>query len=186
MRPCVSAIGLVFAVALAGCAPQPVITVNRVHSNVLIPSHFSYAARAGKVEVTLRGNPFSGSAEALAEATLRAMKHAHAGPPTDFVIRPSASSEIYRLVYVFDADPLALARKACENPEAVALKPAGGGVVRLFGIFCQRETPLSEAMAAMDGVTTAESPAFAHLVAGLTLALLPHVPPDGGVYENPR
>ncbi|MBI4968260.1 MAG: hypothetical protein HZC25_09100 [Rhodospirillales bacterium] len=185
MRNPMPCTGLALVALLSACAPQPMISSEHIHSNVLIPSHFAYAARDGKVEVTLKGNPFAGSPEALAAATTRAMKDAHAGPRTQFVPRPATSQEIYRLVYLFNPDPFTLARKACENPDGVALRPAEGGTTRVFGIFCQRETPLSEAMAVMEGVTSADSPAFSELIAGLTLAILPYQMPDGGVFGEP-
>jgi len=185
MRNPMPCTGLALVALLSACAPRPMISSEHIHSNVLIPSHFAYAARDGKVEVTFKGNPFGSSADAMAEAATKAMANAHAGPRTQFVPRPAASQEIYRLVYLFNPDPLTLARKACENPDAVALVPASGGTTRVFGIFCQRETPLSEAMAVMDGVTGPDSPAFAGLIAGLTLAVLPYTTPDGGEW-NPR
>lgn len=186
MRPRILLSAVALASGLAACAPGPMISSEHVHSNVLIPSHFAYAARDGKVEVTFKGNPFGSSAGALVEAATKAMANAHAGPRTQFVPRPAASQEIYRLVYLFNPDPLTLARKACENPDAVALAPTSGGTTRVFGIFCQRETPLSEAMAVMEGVTSPDSPAFSGLIAGLTLAVLPHQTPDGGVFGEPR
>lgn len=164
-------------VLLAGCAGAG----GRVHYAALDPSYrpteLGYAARSGRIETRIAGNPFPVPQAAFERAVTEAMAGAHFGPRVAFLSSPAASHP-YHVAMIFNGPAGASGAALCGMRHGAVPPAPEAGRVRLLAAFCRGGTALTQLSAAAEDVRGLEDPAFRRLVRQATLRLFPPDNPE--------
>ncbi|MBM3521605.1 MAG: hypothetical protein FJX57_01495 [Alphaproteobacteria bacterium] len=162
---------LILVAALAACSAPRATYFGRDLSPLYRQLEIGAAGTQGPVPLLLRGNPFGGSAAALAEAARAGMSASAAIYPIRLTLSdPGPRSVDYRIIVAFGQPGLG-ANGLCAAPDA----PFGPEpMVNATAAFCIGERLVSAARGrSLDPIAVPEDPAFAAFMKGLAEALFP-------------
>ena len=140
------------------------------------PSMLAYAAAEGALYTEVRGNPFNAPKRQVDQIITETMYGAHFGPLVPFVLeKPEDYRSPYRVLIVFDPDPLLDAREFCKID--VQPGPTELGKVRFVGVFCANEDRETSIAMRSTGINDPDDPRFKQMVRQMTALILPRKNP---------
>jgi hypothetical protein len=167
--------------ALAGCEWGPAgITVDLSSSYDF--SNFRANHEGRDTRVVIHGTLFGMKREPFATAVTGAMQGKNNGRPTNFTTRPGKSvAENYRVILIFNGS-LGASPDPCTGGRFRPNDDVGGTGKRLHieAAWCNDSNAESHLVATAKGIKGPNDPAFARLIADLTLNLFPLTDEDQG------
>jgi|GEM_PF-1129157 hypothetical protein len=159
------------AMALGGC-----VTYSEADSYVNdVRGALHRSAENGPVQVTLIGNPFTGSGAKLAGMVRGAMDHHLDWLQANVIIVPAGAAGD-RILFVIDPLPVRHTRDICDDATGVPFE-RDATVMRIGAIYCT-EKVVSEVWARLDRPASAGDPVLAEAIDGLAWRVIPWVTKD--------
>ena len=140
------------------------------------PSMLSYAAKEGALYTEIRGNPFNAPKRQVDQMITDTMYGSHFGPLVPFVLEePEDYRSPYRIIIVFDPDPLIDASNYCR--EDVQPGPTELGKIRFVAALCANEDRETSVTLRGRGITSPDDARFRQMVRQMTALILPRKNP---------
>ena len=140
------------------------------------PSMLAYAAGEGALYTEIRGNPFNAPKRQVDQMITDTMYGSHFGPLVPFVLeKPEDYRSPYRVLIVFDPDPLRDAANFCR--EDVQPGPTELGRIRFVAVLCANEDRETSVALRGSGITSPDDARFRQMVRQMTALILPRKNP---------
>lgn len=161
--------------ALAGC----VIGAPRTTYHVDHPFQFlAYAASKGIVPVMVVGEPYPGRRELVENVVVQAFSRTFPSFGDVFRAMEPTAGEGTKIVVVFNAPRVPLARVVCADPTRIQTRESGQSRIWVAAIYCG-DGPYSEYSMSFPTPQSPEDPKFAEMMGQLAYFTIPREPdPD--------
>lgn len=186
-------LGLIGVLVLGACAQSGVVVSRVDYAFQYEPAEISAAGGGDRqLKVSVLGNPFDASAEAVEASVIKSMQGRTFGIPVNFSANPENPdpSRAYHVVVAFNPEGVLAPGELCAAGDDLTFVNPAPETTTLMGAFCSSDSYLSHAIARTDAVAGPGSEQLDGLVAQLTLALFPSDNPnrqvegDTGVRPN--
>jgi len=137
------------------------------------PTEVNGAQGGRRLPTLVAGNPFAVPQQEVVDAVARAMT---GGQPMDQSVAVKAPM---RVMMLFNATTVT-GYRICDRSKPVAVADLGprGGSVDLVATYCRGDSPQTQVVASLNGVSGPDDPRFADMIKQVTLSLFPFRNPD--------